>query len=209
MIDTERGAHLWADRFETDRRNLAQAQSEIAGRLARTLNVQLVAAAGQRIDQERAADPDARDLVMRGNAFFLRPFSITTRQEGLLAFERALAIDPESVDARIGIANNLVANILDPWSTSPAQDAARAGQLLNEALEPLCCTDQQPGAVSPCSDILREANVFRPAKLQRAVERGDSNRHLGRLPPFGGRAQRVTDDALVAADIGLHQARQL
>jgi adenylate cyclase len=70
LIDTERGAHLWADWFETDRRNLAQAQSEITGRLARTLNVQLVATAGQRIDQERAADPDARDLVMRGTPFF-------------------------------------------------------------------------------------------------------------------------------------------
>ena len=54
LIDTERGAHLWADRFETDRRNLAQAQSEITGRLARTLNLQLVEAAGQRVDQERA-----------------------------------------------------------------------------------------------------------------------------------------------------------
>ena len=135
LIDTERGAHLWADRFETDRRNLAQAQSEITGRLARTLNLQLFEAAGQRIDQERAADPDARDLVMRGLALFLRPFSITTRQEGLLAFERALAIDPESADARIGIANTLVANILDSWSPSPEPDAVRAEQLLNEALE--------------------------------------------------------------------------
>jgi tetratricopeptide (TPR) repeat protein len=72
---------------------------------------------------------------MRGQALFQRPFSITTRREGLLAFERALAIDPESVDARVGIANNLVANILDTWSTSPAQDAVRAEHLLNEALE--------------------------------------------------------------------------
>jgi adenylate cyclase len=135
LIDTERGVHLWADRFETDLRNLAQAQSEITGRLARTLNLQLVAAAGQRVDQERAAEPDARDLVMRGRALFQRPWSIATRQEGLQAFERALAIDPESVEARIGIANNLVLNILDSWSTSPAQDAARAEQLLNEALE--------------------------------------------------------------------------
>jgi adenylate cyclase len=135
LIDAERGAHLWADRFETDRRNLAQAQSEITGRLARTLNLQLVEAAGQRVDQERAAEPDARDLVMRGRALFLRPVSRTTRLEGLQAFERALAIDPESVEARIGIANILVANILDSWSTSPAQDAARAEQLLHEVLQ--------------------------------------------------------------------------
>ena len=35
LVDAESGAHLWADRFETDRRNLAEAQSEITGRLAR------------------------------------------------------------------------------------------------------------------------------------------------------------------------------
>src|SRR6202035_3968454 len=50
-----------------------------------------------------------------------------------------------------------------------------------------------------------EANVLRPPKLEHAVERSDSNGHLGGLPPFGSRAQRVTDHSLVAADIGLHQ----
>ena len=54
--------------------------------------------------------------------------------------------------------------------------------------EPLCCTDQQPGAVSPRSDILREANVLRPPKLEHPVQRGDSNGHLGHLPTFGPRA---------------------
>ena len=49
----------------------------------------------------------------------------------------------------------------------------------------LCCTDQQPGAVSPPQRHLREANVLRPAKLEHAVQRGGSNGHLGRLPPFG------------------------
>jgi len=66
LIDTESGAHVWADRFETDRRNLVEAQSEITGRLARTLNLELVQAVGRKIEQERAVDPDARDLVMRG-----------------------------------------------------------------------------------------------------------------------------------------------
>jgi hypothetical protein len=52
-------------------------------------------------------------------------------------------------------------------------------------LPPFCCTDQQPGAVTPRSDILREANVLRPAKLEHAVQRGGSNGHLGRLPASG------------------------
>jgi len=57
LIDAESGAHLWAERFETDRRNLVEAQSEITGRLARTLNVELVRDLGHRIELERAADP--------------------------------------------------------------------------------------------------------------------------------------------------------
>jgi tetratricopeptide (TPR) repeat protein len=135
LIDAETGAHLWADRFDTDRTNLAQAQSEITGRLARTLNLELVEAAGRRIEEEKAVDPNARDLVMRGWAWWYRPNSIATRQEALRAFERALEIDPRSVDARIGIATVLVGNILDGWSSSVQLDQARADQLLLEALE--------------------------------------------------------------------------
>ena len=44
LIDAESGAHLWAERFDTDRRELANAQDDITFRLARTLNVKLVAA---------------------------------------------------------------------------------------------------------------------------------------------------------------------
>src|SRR6202035_183871 len=62
----------------------------------------------------------------------------------------------------------------------------------------LCCTDQQLGEVSPPHRHLFEANVFRPPKLQHTAERRDSNGHLRRLPPFGPRAQRVTNHSLVA-----------
>jgi TolB-like protein len=48
LIDAESGAHISADRFETNRANLAEAQSEIAGRLARTLHLELVGDASLR-----------------------------------------------------------------------------------------------------------------------------------------------------------------
>jgi len=34
LIDTDSGAHIWADRFDTDLADLAEAQDEITGRLA-------------------------------------------------------------------------------------------------------------------------------------------------------------------------------
>jgi adenylate cyclase len=135
LIDTESGAHVWADRFETDRRNLAEAQSEITGRLARTLNLQLVHSLGRRVELERAADPDARDLVMRGWASYYRPISPATLKEARQYFERALELDPRSVDARIGLAQALLGNINLGWSSSAQQDQARAEQLSLEALE--------------------------------------------------------------------------
>jgi adenylate cyclase len=135
LVDAERGAHVWADRFETDRRNLAEAQSEITCRLARTLNVELVRDSGHRIELERAADPDARDLVMRGWAQYFRPDSAASLQEARIHFERALEMDPRSVDARIGIATVILRGYPLGWSSSQKQDLARAEQLLLEALE--------------------------------------------------------------------------
>ncbi len=48
LIDAEGGAHLWADRFDTDRANLPEAQSDITSRLARfsTLSSSRTQAAG-------------------------------------------------------------------------------------------------------------------------------------------------------------------
>jgi adenylate cyclase len=105
LVDAETGAHLWADRFDTDRVNLPEAQDAIVGRIARTLNVELLKDAGRRIERERMADPDARDLVMYGRALFNRPYSVATFKEAQLAYEQALEKDPGLVDAKIGIAS--------------------------------------------------------------------------------------------------------
>jgi adenylate cyclase len=134
LIDAASGAHVWADRFETDRRNLVEAQSEITGRLARTLNLELVQAVGRRIEQERAVDPDAQDLIMRGWALYQRPLNAENRKEALQAFERAQAIDSNSLDAEIGIAAVLTVNIADGTTETPKEDEARAEKLLGDAL---------------------------------------------------------------------------
>ena len=109
LIDAESGAHLWADRFDTDRANLAEAQSEITGRLAWTLNVELLSDASRRIEHESATNPDARDLVMRGWAWLYRPQIEKAGQEALQGHSSAHWRSIRAlVDARIGIARILV-----------------------------------------------------------------------------------------------------
>jgi adenylate cyclase len=137
LIDAESGAHIWADRFDTDRTNLAKAQDVIVGRLARTLHLGILEAAARRIEQEKRVNPDASDFVMRGWAWYYRPVTKETLQEAQRAFERALEIDPQSVEAKIGLATVLTEPVYGflGLSHSLQQDQARAEQLLLEALE--------------------------------------------------------------------------
>jgi adenylate cyclase len=135
LIDAENAAHLWTDRFDTDRAGLAQAQSETTGRLAWALGRELLRDADRRIEQEGAADPDAHDLVMRGMALQSRPNSAANRQQAQLYFERALERDPQSLLAKLSVAGNLVWTVNDGWSNSAEQDELRAERLLAEVFE--------------------------------------------------------------------------
>jgi TolB-like protein/Flp pilus assembly protein TadD len=162
LIDGGTGAHVWADRFETDRRNLAEAQHEITGRLARTLHLELVSDAGRRIERERALDPDARDLVMRGWSLWYRPFSMANRAEAQRLFERALEIDSGSVDARIGVALILATSGLRRFEPQVQQ---RAEKLLLEALE----RDANKSMAHAAMGLLRRAQD-RQAESQTELE---------------------------------------
>jgi TolB-like protein len=135
LIDAANGTHVWTDRFSTDRSNLLRAQSEITGRLARTLDLTLIDLAGRQIEQEAPANLDARDLVMRGWAQYWRPISSGDNlQQALLAFERALELDPVSAEAKVGIASVLGQNLAMGRSQSRELDMARSEELLDDVL---------------------------------------------------------------------------
>lgn len=135
LIDAEDGAHIWADRFDAARANLAQAQSQITSRLARSLHLALLEAVSRRIEREAPATLDAADLVIRGWAEFLRPVTAARLQAAQQAFEQALVLDPQSPDARVGIASMLNERLTLGWSKPSQQDFMRSEVLLTEALE--------------------------------------------------------------------------
>jgi TolB-like protein/Tfp pilus assembly protein PilF len=135
LIDAESGGHLWADRFDADLTNLAKAQREITARLASTLRLQLLEAVDRRIEQDQPINVDARDLVMRGWALYNRPVTSANREQAQQAFERALVIAPEAVDARVGLVAVVGENLAMGVSADREQDIVRADRLLDEVLE--------------------------------------------------------------------------
>jgi hypothetical protein len=99
LIDAETDAHLWADRFERDATDLFALQNEITSRIAVALNLALIGAEAAR---PAADNPDAVDYIFRGRAAGLKPVSRDTFAERIALFERALALDPRSVEAQAG-----------------------------------------------------------------------------------------------------------
>src|SRR5205823_14338195 len=126
----EGDAHLWAERFVGDASDLFELQAEITNRIAVALDLELVEAAAAR----SAEHPDALDYILRGRAARLRPPSRENRAEQVLLFERALALDPESVAAQSWLAIELAARALDLMTDTGAADIARAEDLAERAL---------------------------------------------------------------------------
>ena len=129
LIEAETNVHLWADRFDRDVSDLFALQNEITGRIAISLNFALIGAEAAR----RVEHPDALDYIFRGRAAASNPVSRKTHAEAISLFERALALDPHSVEAQLRLANQLVARVLDEMTDTAAADIARADELIGQA----------------------------------------------------------------------------
>ena len=70
LIDTETGAHLWAEEFDTDKTDLLQTEDEIVTRLARTLQLQLADIEAARLERSRPSNPGAQELALRCAVIF-------------------------------------------------------------------------------------------------------------------------------------------
>ena len=130
LIDAETDAHLWAERFDGDTSDLFALQDEITSRIANALGVELIAAEAARPTEH----PDALDYILRGRAAWLKPKSRDDYAEAIGLFERALALDPQSVEAQSLLADALANRVLDRMTDSAAADIARAEGLVGQAL---------------------------------------------------------------------------
>jgi len=130
LIDAQTDTHLWAEQFDGDMSDLFALQKEITGRIANTLNLELVTAEAARPTD----NPDALDYILRGRAARAKPNSPEVLGQALNLFERALSVDPQSVEAHTQLANSLVSRVLDGMTTSRTADLARAEELVDKAL---------------------------------------------------------------------------
>ena len=170
LIDAENDAHLWADRLDRDMGDLFALQDEITKGIADALNAQLITAEAARPIEH----PDALDYILRGRAARLRPNSPSVYADVISLYERALALDPQSVEAKTRLGQVLADRVLDGMSDSRGNDIARAQRLVEGAL---AASPQSAAAHFAKGQILRAEGRFREAipefEAVLAVDRND------------------------------------
>lgn len=138
LVDATSGEQLWGDRFENQFVDLAGLENAITGRIAASLNIQLVRAEGRRA--ERAPQPDALDLRLRATSLFFSSVApentLATRQ----LLQRSLVLDPSSADTWARLAHIIANDHLNHWNNTgreqlyDAEEATRKALLLDPYL---------------------------------------------------------------------------
>ena len=130
LIDAENDVHLWAERFAGDTGDLFALQNEITSRIAVALYLELIGAEATRPTEH----PDVLDYILRGRAVSYKPPSRDKYAELISLYERALALDPGSVEAQSYLAIYLAARAIDGVTDSAAADIVRAEGFAEQAL---------------------------------------------------------------------------
>jgi len=128
LIDAETDANIWADRFDHNSAELLALQDEITSRIAVALNLELISAEAART----AEHPDALDYILRGRAALYNYRGSTPENfiEAIELFQQALAVSPESIEARALLALALTERVLEQVTDSPASDITQAQELI-------------------------------------------------------------------------------
>ncbi len=158
LIDTETDLHVWAERFDHDSADLFALQDEVTSRIAVALNLELIGAEAAR----PAEHPDAIDYVLRGRATLYSYGGSTpeTFTQARALFERALAIDPSSVEARALLALTLTESVLEQVADTASVNIQRAEELIEEVA---AMSPRHPHANFVKGQVLRARLQYEPA----------------------------------------------
>jgi TolB-like protein/class 3 adenylate cyclase len=192
LVDTATGSHLWAERFDKPVTDLFDMQDEIVGRLANTLSDQIAAVEARHAEQ--APNPDSLDLFFQGLSWVHRGRTPNHIAQARSFFDRALAADPDNVDALVGSAATDIADGGNSFVADPGAAFARAEAKLTQALSSF--PDHARGhAFFGYVKILTKRAVEGIAECEHALalDRNLANAHayigLGKI--FTGRAEEA------------------
>lgn len=107
LIQAKDQTHLWAGNYDRDMRDVLKVESEVAGAIARQIEIKLPPATLARLVSDQTIDPEAYQLYLQGRFFLNKRTAEGLERSGDL-FQRAIAIDPNYVKAYAGLADSFI-----------------------------------------------------------------------------------------------------
>ena len=132
LVDAATGEQIWGDRFENEFADLARLENAITGRIAASLNVQLMRAEGRRV--EKTTDPGALDLRLRATSLFFGSVAPENTLAARQLLQRSLSLDPGSAEAWARLAEMTISDHLNHWNDTGREQIPEAEEAVRKAL---------------------------------------------------------------------------
>lgn len=167
LIDSQTEEHVWAERFDKERKDMLQVQEEVVARLSRSVGIEMIRSEARHHPGGRRY-PDAADLTLRGKALAVEIRVTGNAVQAVELFRQALDIDPDNVEALIGIASTLIYQVLNLFQTEQREESLdEAERLISRAL---MLAPDHIGALKARAALLRARGRFADAVIaNRAV----------------------------------------
>jgi len=151
LIHAATDAHIWAENYDRDFKDILLLQSDVARAIAREINIKLTQKEEKRFMNIRQINPESYDAYLRGRFHWdkLSPQNFATALE---YFSLALEKDPQCALAHTGIANVWMAR--GYWGTAPPHESMLKGKSL--ALEAI----EMDGTLEEAHDVLARILYF-------------------------------------------------
>jgi TolB-like protein/Tfp pilus assembly protein PilF len=132
LVDAASGEQLWGDRFEARLADFGDLENAITGRIAASLNVELVRVEGRRT--ENAAHPDALDLKFRATSLFFGSVAPEHTMTARQLLQQSIALDPRSAETWARLAEVVASDYLNRWNDTGKEQVAVAEEAIRKAL---------------------------------------------------------------------------
>ncbi|MBV8575724.1 MAG: hypothetical protein JOZ58_11915, partial [Acetobacteraceae bacterium] len=175
LVDTRTAAHLWADRFDNELTDLSELQDAITGRIASSLQIQLIKAESRRAIAERPADPDAIDLRLHAMAILLASVTEDHTLAARQFLDKSVEADPRSAEGWSQLAWMLVNDYLSHWNEAKKgpDESKKLLDRAEEAVQKALKIDPTVALAHYADGLIRRAKGNHPGALDafdRAVQ---------------------------------------
>jgi serine/threonine protein kinase len=201
LINVATDAHIWAESYDRDLKDILFLQSEVAQAIAGEIKIKLTQKEKQNLKRVHTVNPESYDAYLKGR-FHWYKLSPANVQKALDYFSLSLNKDPENSLAQTGIAMVSIAKAY--WGTTPPGELMpRAKSLALEAIEKDDTLEEAHDVLARCLYFFDWDWEGAEREFKRAIELNPNKADVRLFYSSFLRSMGRGDEAMSEAELGL------